>query len=341
MKKKVLLIGMSALLLCGCGKIPKLANGEEAVVTMKDEAKISVNQLYDEIKDSYGLQTLINMIDKHIYETEFSSKMKDAEAYAKAMVSQFKANYDEAKALQILSAYYGYSTFDAYQNAVYMQYLQSEAIEEYVKGLITDDELKNYYENNVYPNMTISHILITPDVSDKASDEEKTEAENKAKDTAKEVINKLNEAKKAGKNINEEFGNLAKEYSEDAATKNKNGDLGEINLGSLDSKYDELVKTAAKLNDGEYSTEVITTELGYHVILKTKTGEKESYDNSIISMKEKIASEKLTASDSQSLKVDAIKSYRDKYELNIIDSELSTQYGKYMNNLINQAKANK
>ena len=37
----------------------------------------------------------------------------------------------------------------------------------------------------------------------------------------------------------------------------------------------------------------------------------------------------------QTLITDAYKFYRDKYELDIIDDELNSQYGTYMNNLIN------
>ena len=53
-------------------------------------------------------------------------------------------------------------------------------------------------------------------------------------------------------------------------------------------------------------------------------------------MKEKIMTNKLN--DNKSLMVDAVKYYRDKYELNIVDSELNSQYSKYMNNLINTYK---
>ena len=43
MNKKIFIIGASALLLCGCGKVPKLSNGDEAVITFKDGEKISAN----------------------------------------------------------------------------------------------------------------------------------------------------------------------------------------------------------------------------------------------------------------------------------------------------------
>ena len=333
MKKKVLILGVCSLLLCGCGKIPTLSNGDEAVVTFKDGDMISANDFYEEIKNSFGLDTLLNMIDKHIFEAEFPDEMENGEAYAEAAIDQLRTNYETEEELLQALQYYGYQTVEAYQNFVYISYMQNVAIEAYVRDNITDEELQDYYDNDVYPDMTISHILITPDVTDDMSDEEKEEAENTAKEQIENIIDELNEAKDNGEDIETTFAKLAKEYSEDDDTKDDGGNLGEINIGSLDSNYDELIRAASELEDGEYSTEVITTELGYHVILKTATGEKASYDDSVDSMKDAITEDKLN--NDQSLMVDAIRYYRDLYELDIVDSELDNQYSIYMNNLIN------
>ena len=333
MKKKVLILGVCSLLLCGCGKIPALSNGDEAVVTFKDGDMISANDFYEEIKNSFGLDTLLNMIDKYIFEAEFPDEMENGEAYAEAAIDQLRTNYETEEELLQALQYYGYQTVEAYQNFVYISYMQNVAIEAYVKNNITEEELQDYYDNDVYPDMTISHILITPDVTDDMSDEEKEEAENTAKEEIENIIDELNEAKDNGEDIETTFAKLAKEYSEDDDTKDDGGNLGEINIGSLDSNYDELIKAANSLKDGEYSTEVITTELGYHVILKTKTGEKASYDDSVDTMKDAITEDKLNSD--QSLMVDAIRYYRDLYELDIVDSELDNQYSIYMNNLIN------
>ena len=333
MKKKVLILGVCSLFLCGCGKIPTLSNGDEAVVTFKDGDMISANDFYEEIKNSFGLDTLLNMIDKYIFEAEFPDEMENGEAYAEAAIDQLRTNYETEEELLQALQYYGYQTVEAYQNFVYISYMQNIAIEAYVKNNITEEELQDYYDNDVYPDMTISHILITPDVTDDMSDEEKEEAENTAKEEIENIIDDLNEAKDNGEDIETTFAKLAKEYSEDDDTKDDGGNLGEINIGSLDSNYDELIKAANSLKDGEYSTEVITTELGYHVILKTKTGEKASYDDSVDTMKDAITEDKLNSD--QSLMVDAIRYYRDLYELDIVDSELDNQYSIYMNNLIN------
>lgn len=339
MKKKIFLIGLSAFLLCGCGKIPKLSNGEDAIVTFKDDEKISVNAFYEEIKNTYGMQTLINMIDKYIYETEFKDEKKNASEYAKSYVDGFRKNFEsDTEMLNYLKSYYNMQTIEAFQDAQYLAYLQNHAIETYVTGKITEDELKKFYETDVYPDMSISHILITPAVKDTMTDKEKKEEEDKAKEKIENIIKELQEAEKKNEDINEKFSNLAKEYSEDSSTKNNGGSLGKINIGSLSSKYDELVVEASKLENNKFSTKLITTELGYHVILKTETDEKKTYDESIDTMKKRIMNNKLSGDNAQSLIIEAIKDYRKEYDMNIVDSEIDSQYGKYMNNLINANK---
>ena len=333
MKKKVLMLGVCSLLLCGCGKIPTLSNGDEAVVTFKDGEMISANDFYEQIKNDFGLDTLINMIDRYIFEAEFPDEIENGEAYAQTVIDQLLNNYGSEEDLLSALQYSGFQTIEAYQNYMYIGYMQNVAIEKYVSDNITDEELQEYYDNDVYPDMTISHILVTPDVTDDMTEEEEEEAEAEAQETVESIIDELNEAQDNGEDIAEVFASLAAEYSEDDDTKDDGGNLGEINIGSLGTSYDELIRAANELEDGEYSTEVITTELGYHVILKTATGEKASYDDSLDDMKEAITQDKLN--EDESLMVDAIRYYRDLYELDIIDSELDSQYSIYMNNLIN------
>ena len=66
MKKKVLVTIMIGLVMCGCGKVSKLKNGEDAVVKFEKLDSISVDSLYDSLKDRYAISLLIDMIDKEI-----------------------------------------------------------------------------------------------------------------------------------------------------------------------------------------------------------------------------------------------------------------------------------
>ena len=60
MKKKAIVLGICTLMVCGCGKtIPTLENGTEAVVTFSNGEKISVDELYNDLKSNYALDSLI------------------------------------------------------------------------------------------------------------------------------------------------------------------------------------------------------------------------------------------------------------------------------------------
>ena len=93
MKKKLGIICLGALLLAGCGT-PKLENGKEAVITFKDDAKISVDDLYTKLKDEYGLNALISMIDTYILEKEFPDYVATAKTSAENTVKSAIANYE-------------------------------------------------------------------------------------------------------------------------------------------------------------------------------------------------------------------------------------------------------
>lgn len=333
MKKKIFALCAIMLLASGCGKVPKLENGKEAIVTFKDGEKISVDDFYELIKNEYGLNSLISMVDKYICETEFEDYKDTASKNADALINSLKEQYGgEDKLLEALQGS-GYNTIDAYKDYAYLSYLQSHAIEEYAKTKITDKEIENYYKNDAIGDMEINHILITSNVKKDATDDEKKAAEEEAKKKANEVIDKLNTAKKNGENITEAFTKLAKEYSEDDSNKDKGGALGKINYGSLSSKYDELVKAAKSLKDGEYSTSVITTELGYHVILKVKTYEKDTLENLKDSIKETLA-EKYVTNNKSSIGLNALQHYRKEYKMEIQDDEMKKQYSNYIQNAL-------
>ena len=335
MKKKLFLLTLSLFLIAGCGKVPKLKNGEEAVVTFKNGDKISANDLYNELKDKYALEALVDMIDTEILEKEFKKDVDDAKEYAKSTIDTMEKSYGgKDKLLEQIQYYTGFATIDAYENFIYINYLQNKAAEKYAKTLVTDKQVQKYFDDVYFGDISINHILITPSVKSGASQEDITKAEEKAKKKAEEVINKLNEAKKAGKDIKEEFKSLAKEYSDDDATKKKSGALGYINLNNLDNNYDELVNAAVKLKDGEYSTKVITTEMGYHVILRVKQKSKGSLKDASDNIRTILSQD--TLQNDQNITAKAMDHYRKEYGVEIIDSNIKSQYSKYMNNILNQ-----
>ena len=333
MKKKLVVLGLCTFMVCGCGKtIPTLSNGSEAVVSFSNGNGISVNDLYNDLKNNYGLESLISLIDKQILEDKYKDNLASANDYADSTMKSLEENYGEDLLAQI-QYFTSFQTIEGYRNYVYVNYLQNLWEKDYAKTQVSEKEMKKYYENNIYGDVLVNHILVTKNVSDDATDEEKTNAENEAKDKINTIIAKLKESD----NVKETFTSLAKEYSDDASTKEDGGSLGYINNGTLSSSYDEILENAFKLKDGEFSTEVITTELGYHVIYREASKEKASYEDVQDSIRDTL-SENLLSEDS-SITIKALQALRKEYGMEIVDSEIQSQYAKYIQNALAQAQS--
>ena len=333
MKKKIVVLALIVLLMSGCGsKIPTLSNGDEAVVTLKDGSMVSVNELYEAVKDDYALLSLVNLVDKKVLEKEYKNKIEEAKKYAENNIAQLESYYGD-QLVDAIKQNTDYTSIEGYQEYIYISYLQNLAIEDYCKDQITEKQIKKYYEKEIVGDIKVSHILITADVTDDMTDEEKKYAETEAKDKIDAIIAELKKTDK--KEIAEKFAELAKEQSMDESTKENGGSLGFINKDTLSSEYDELVTAAYNLKDGKYSTKVITTELGYHVVLRTETKEKAALEDVKEDITETLASEYLAENSVAAVK--ALQEIRKDYELEIVDSELKSQYAAYMQNLLNYA----
>lgn len=118
---------------------------------------------------------------------------------------------------------------------------------------LTREEVENYHRANLdkysAPELvTARHILVTP-----AS--ESPEADAAARARAADLLRRA----RAG----EEFAKLAREHSDDEATKDKGGDLGTFGRGTM---LDAFERAVFALQAGEYAPEPVRTPLGWHVI---------------------------------------------------------------------------
>lgn len=107
---------------------------------------------------------------------------------------------------------------------------------------VTDDEIENYYNENIdnfkqVEQIKTSHILL----------------ENE--ETAKQILEKINNGA--------DFAEMAKEYSVDGSAKN-GGNLGYIKKG--DKKWDQDFTDAAFALDVNEVSNIVKTQFGYHII---------------------------------------------------------------------------
>lgn len=319
--KKVLIATFSVLLLLtGCKQVPKLENGKEAVVT-SDKGKISVDDLYDEMKNQYALSILLDMIDTKILNEKYEDTDEQKE-YIKAQKDNDKAYYE---------VFYSgsYSSYDTYLRDRYrvnneedldevfkLNFKRSKAVEDYAKTLVSESEIKDYYEDDYIAEMEASHILITAEYDANATEEEKAKAEKEAENKAKEIIKKLDNG--------ENFAELAKQYSKDGSAEN-GGAIGQkFGHGKM---VPEFESAAVKLKVGEYTKEPVKTKFGYHIILKTKEYDKKPLEEAKEEIIESLANEKISKDSNISYK--ALIKLRDDNNVTIEDTALKEQYENF------------
>ena len=325
---KLLGISMSVLLLTtGCGKVPKLKNGEEAVVTLKGN-DISVETLYNKIKEKYALETLLDLIDTEVLNQKYKDT-KEVKNEVQDEIDNMVEQYGEGKEetlLQKTASAWGIDNMDDLRSYLTLQYKRSKAVEDYAKDSVTDKEIEDLYNEKIFGDISAKHILISPDVDSNATSTEKEDAEKEALKKAKEVISKLKNG--------EDWAKLATEYSSDDSNKDKGGLLGDFVHGDMVSEFEEA---ALKLENGKYTTEPVKTQYGYHIIFKISQKDKPKLKTVKDDIKEELGKNKLTSD--KTIQITALEKLRKDYKVEIQDDNIKTQYENYLKNAKKQLES--
>lgn len=331
MNKKKIVLCLSALAIVGtittgCGKQAKLKTDETTVVSFKS-GKITANDLYKELKKD-SVEKLINMIDHKLFDKKYPSDDKE-QKQVENQLKQIKTYYgsDDSTYKSALKTYFGVKTEEEAKDLLSLEYKRGLAVNDYLEDNITDEEIQKYYDENIYPDIKASHILISVNTTDKMSDDEKKKAKSAALKKAKEVISKLEKGEK--------FADLAKEYSTDKDTASNGGNLGYINSDDMDASFWNSLKDLKK---DEYTKEPIETSYGYEIIKNEGEKKKASLKSKKSSIKKTLAKEKL--SNDSSLYYKSLIEIRKNKNITFGDSELEKDYNDYMDTLIENATKN-
>ena len=293
--------------------VPKLENGEE-VLAKVDGKDFTANDLYTELKGQGGSTVLLSIIDDYIANTEITDT-KEAMDYAESYVANLKAqyemyNYNFEEALTGA----GYANEEALVNAVAKDHLLTLAAEKYIKNNeISDSEIKDYYNSDIFGSMHVRYILIKPETTDDMTTEQKEEAENNALKEAEEIIEKLNNK--------ENFEDLAKEHSDDPSTASQGGLFDGF---TKDEVVEEFWNASVELKDGEYTTAPVKSSYGYFVIYRIKQDEKPAIEDVKDEILDALLKEK-ESEDSDIISKAWVK-IRKSYNLDIIDTEIKDKY---------------
>lgn len=325
MKKSKMILGVSvllvaSLLITGCGKEIPVKNGAKVAVSTEGN-KYTATEYYEKIKKD-NIAILVNMIDHGILDDKYELDDEEKQG-VENQINQIKEYYgeDEDTYKSVIKQYFGADNDDEVRTQLILESKRNKAVNVYIDNQIGEDEVKKYYEENIFGEIKASHILITVDAKDDATEEEKQEAEKKALEKAQKVIKELNNGKK--------FKNLAKKYSKDEATASNGGDLGYFQLNDMVSEFSEAVK---QLKKNEYTKEPVKTEYGYHIILKTGERDKPSLEDKEVDIKAQIRVQRLN--DDSTLYYKTLMAIREENKIKWNDDTLKNAYDDYMQRLI-------
>ena len=307
--KKLLIIMFSLILVCGCGT-SHLKDGKESVVKF-DEGGISAEDLYEKLKNKYGANEIVDLIDTELLSREYK-ETNDEKTYITQMIlgmkEQYKDDFDST-----IKSYYNVDNEDDLKEIIRLSYRRNLWLEDYSKKQVNDTQINDYYENSLIGDIEASHILIEPKVSSNASDDEKKKAEDEALEKAKSVIDRLNNGEK--------FEDLAKELSDDTYNKDDGGKLDKFNERTNFDK--NFLDAAIKLEVGKYSSTPVKSQYGYHIIYKTSQDEKPKLEDAKEDIISAIAKD-LISQDGFMAK--SLLGLREKYGIKITDSDIEKAY---------------
>ncbi|GIN71933.1 foldase protein PrsA [Bacillus sp. J14TS2] len=235
-------ISVIVLIILGAAVIFTTAFVKRDIVANVGDAKITKDELYEQLVDNYGEQTLDGMINDEIVKMEAKKE--------KVSISDDEINQEMDKYVEQSGGE------EAFNSALQQQGLTKKDLEKDIVSFlsiqkilepridISDDEIKEYFEDNKASfdqeeQVEASHILV---------DDEKT---------AKEVKQKIDDG--------EDFAELAKEYSTDESNAESGGELGFFGKGKMVKEFEDK---AFSMKVDEIS-DPVKTEHGYHIIKVT------------------------------------------------------------------------
>ena len=279
--------------------------GNETIATMKS-GKVTENSLYKEMKKYYPISYVLENVDEQILSKKYKLT-NEQENEIKDQVDQILSQYSNyGYTEQQFLEENGFESKEDFINYMKLDYRRNLCCIDYFKTLISEEEIKNYYDNNdIYGKISTKHILVQ--TSDTMTDEE-------ALKTANEIIAKLDSGTS--------FDDVAKEYSDDIVTENV--DFDSFNEASLEETYVEAGKSLEK---DSYTKEPVKTSYGYHVIYCINKEEKPTFEQVENDIVEKLGKD-LEAED-QYIRYKALIKLREDNKLTFKDNKFKEDYKEY------------
>lgn len=257
MSAAVLVVSLTPVLSAAADKAPVAARVNGAPITNAQVDKLAQRMAAAQggQPDAAKQEALQSLIDIEVITQQAKAdKIEAPAAEVDQRLSELKSHYPTPEAFQqVLAA--NNATEAELRSDLARTALVQKVLDKHVAVTLAPDAAEQFYKANTDkfkhgPEVRVSHILFAapPDGTSSAKQEQATAT--------------LARVKKG-----EDFGKLAKELSDDPASKDQGGDLGFM---PQDGAVKEFTDAAFALKPGEVG-DVVHTKFGYHIIKVTET----------------------------------------------------------------------
>jgi len=300
-----LVLGLFVMMLFFPERIAKLKSGEQVAVTVNEKDNITADDIYNRLKEMNSISVVMEKVDtlvlNKIYTLTDEDK-KSIESSYQTYINGAKETYGMSEEEFIKAN--NFETKDDFIKYLELDYKRNKYFQENVS---TEEEVEKYYNEKVYGAINTEHILVRTSTS--MSDED-------ASNLANEILDKL----KNGTS----WEDLKSEYSSRIITENVKVEF--------DSELEANYKTEAeRLSENSYSTSLVKTSYGYHIIYKKSIEEK----NSLEEVKSRIQSILATEKQEENKNIYGIilANMRKDANMEIKDTEIKKLYDNYVSSL--------
>ncbi len=221
------------------------------VIAKTKQGNYTESMFMDSIKEELAIEYVLDGLDEMLLDKNY--KLSDEQE--KEIDEQYEKVLNLYKSYGYTEDYFlrqnGFDSKEEFRKFLGLDFQRNLVYIDYLKTKISVDEIKQYYDENVYGEINTKHILV--EVTDKVNDEE-------AKKLAEEIIKELDKGK--------DFDAVAKAYG----SRVRFEELGYNGHESgLVAEYEEASK---EMPVGTYSKTPVKTMFGYHIIYKIDEKEK-------------------------------------------------------------------
>ncbi len=303
-----LILGLGIMYLFFPERIAKTSSGTDIILEVAGK-NITSDDLYKSLKDSNGLATLLQEVDKKILDKKYTlnkDQLDEVNSQVEYYLNMYK-NYYGYTEKQFLESN-GFKDKEEFTKYVEDQYKNDLYYQEYLKGKISDKDIEKHYKDNVFGDIKTKYIAVAKTVDDE--------------DANKDESKLANEILKKAKN-GTSYDDLVKEYKD----KITNEDLDYVAWNKEDIDEDYL-KSLKSMKNNSVSSKVVETGYGYTIIFREDQKDKAKLDDIrddiIEALKTKLDSE------DEHLYNKAFIELRKENKIKFYDTELEKEYKDFI-----------